>query len=54
MRNLAHRLLAYEAVADKASEPMEFATLRVYEKLRKSLSAFAGAAAYESVFYRSA
>jgi hypothetical protein len=52
MRNLAHRLLAYEAVADKASEPMEFATLRVYEKLRKSLSAFAGAAAFESLAFR--
>ena len=34
MRDLAHRLLTYEAGADKSSEPRESATLRVYEKLR--------------------
>jgi len=52
MRDLAHRLLTYEAGAGKASEPMEFATLRVYEKLRQSLSAFAGVAAFESLAFR--
>jgi hypothetical protein len=52
IRDLAHRLFAYEAVAGKTSEPMEFATLRVYEKLRQSLSAFAGVAAFESLAFR--
>jgi hypothetical protein len=52
MRDLAHRLLTYEAGAGKASEPMEFATLRVYEKLRQRLSAFAGVAAFESLAFR--
>jgi len=37
MRDLAHRLLAYEAVEGKTSELEEAATLRVYEKLRQSL-----------------
>jgi hypothetical protein len=31
---------------------VEFATLRVYEKLRQSLSAFAGVAAFESLAFR--
>ncbi len=52
MRDLAHRLLTYEAGAGETSEPMEFATLRVYEKLRQSLSAFAGVAAFESLAFR--
>jgi len=52
MRDLAHRLLTYEAGAGRTSEPMEFATLRVYEKLRQSLSAFAGVAAFESLAFR--
>jgi ABC-type lipoprotein release transport system permease subunit len=53
MRDLAHRLLTYEVGAGKTSEPMEFATtLRVYEKLRQSLSAFAGVAAFESLAFR--
>jgi hypothetical protein len=52
MRDLAHRLLAYEAGAGKASEPTEFETLRVYEKLRQSLSAFAGAAGFQSLAVR--
>jgi hypothetical protein len=49
MRELAHRLLAYEAVAGKASEPAESATLRVYENLRGSLVAFAGTSAFQSL-----
>ena len=52
MRELAHRLLAYEVVVGKTSEPMEFPTLRVYEKLRQSLSALAGVAAFESLAFR--
>jgi len=52
MRDLAHRLLTYEAGAGKTSEPMEFATLRVYEKLRQNLSTFAGVAAFESLASR--
>ena len=52
MRDLAHRLLAFEVVAGKTSEPVEFATLRVYEKLRQSVSAFAGVAAFESLAFR--
>ena len=52
MRDLAHRLLAYEAVAGKTSESKDVATLRVYEKLRQSLSALAGVAAFESLAFR--
>ena len=52
MRDLAHRLLAYEAAAGKTSEPAECATLRVYEKLRQSLSTFAGVTAFESLAFR--
>jgi hypothetical protein len=51
-RDLARRLLTYEAMAGKSSEPMEFATLRVYDKLRLSLGAFAGVAAFESLAFR--
>jgi hypothetical protein len=52
MRDLAHRLLTYEAGEGKTSEPMDPPTLRVYEKLRQSLSAFAGVAAFESLAFR--
>jgi hypothetical protein len=52
MRDLARCLLAYEAGASTTSEPVESATLRVYEKLRQSLSAFAGVAAFESLAFR--
>ncbi len=52
MRDLAHRLLTYEAGADKTSEPLESPSIRVYEKLRKSLSAFAGTAAFEALAFR--
>ena len=40
MRDLAHRLLTYEAVAGKTSESKDAAILRVYEKLRQSLGVF--------------
>jgi hypothetical protein len=52
MRDLALRLLTYEAVADKDSRPMESATLRAYEKLRQSLVLFAGAAGFQSLASR--
>ena len=52
MRDLAHRLLTYEAGAGKTSEPMESPTLRVYEKLRQSLGEFAGSAGFQSLASR--
>jgi hypothetical protein len=52
MRDLARCLLAFEAVASNTSEPAEFATLRVYEKLRQSLGAFAGVAGFQSLAFR--
>ena len=52
MRDLAHRLLDYEAGANKSAEPGKSATLRVYEKLRDGLSEFAGAAGFESIATR--
>jgi hypothetical protein len=50
--DLARRLLEYEIMAAKSPEPMESATIRVYEKLRQSLGAFAGVAAFESLASR--
>jgi hypothetical protein len=52
MRDLAHRLLTYEAGAGKASEPLESPTLRVYEKLRQSLGEFVGVAGFYSLASR--
>jgi len=52
MRDLARCLLACEAVASKTSEPLESAILRVYEKLRQSLGAFAGVAGFQSLALR--
>jgi hypothetical protein len=52
MRDLAHRLLDYEAAAGKTSDPAESATLRVYEKLRQSIGDFAGTAAFNSLASR--
>ena len=52
MRDLAHRLLTYEAGSGKNSEPMESKTLRVYEKLRQSLSAVAGVTSFYSLACR--
>ena len=51
-RDLAHRLLEYEAGANKSSKPGKSATLRVYEKLSDGLSEFAGAAGFESIASR--
>jgi hypothetical protein len=52
MRDLARRLVAYEVVAGKTSEPAESATLRVYEKLRQGLGEFAGVAGFQSLAFR--
>jgi len=52
MRELAQRLLTYEAGAGKTSEPMESPTLRVYEKLRQGLGEFAGVAGFQSLAFR--
>jgi hypothetical protein len=51
-RELARRLLIYESEAGKSSEPEASPTLRVYEKLRQSLSAFAGIAGFQSLASR--
>jgi hypothetical protein len=52
MRDLAQQLLSYEANEGKTSEPVESATLRVYEKLRQSLVEFAGTAGFQSLASR--
>jgi len=52
IRELAQRLLSYEAAADTQSRPAESATLRVYEKLRKSLTAIAGVTSFQSLACR--
>jgi hypothetical protein len=51
-RDLAARLIAFESNAGESSEPVESAALRVYEKLRESISALAGAAAFRSFAFR--
>jgi hypothetical protein len=52
LRDLAARLIAYESDVGKSSAPAESSALRVYEKLRQSLSSIAGAAAFESLAFR--
>ena len=52
MRDLANRLVAFEAAGSKASEPLEFAAPRVYEKLRMRLSILAGVAGFQSLALR--
>lgn len=52
MRDLAHRLIEYEAGAGKASEPMDASVLRVYEELRQSLGEFVGCAGFQSLASR--
>jgi hypothetical protein len=49
---LARRLLIYESKAGKSSEPGKSPTLRVYEKLRQNLGAFAGIAGFKSLASR--
>lgn len=52
MRDMAQRLLAYEATQGGFSDPAESATLRVYMKLRVSLVAFAGVVSFQSLASR--
>jgi hypothetical protein len=51
-RDLAQRLLADEAAADKTSLSAPPAVFRVYEKLRRSLCALAGVAGFRSLASR--
>ena len=52
MRDLAQRLLSYEASAGDTSEPVESTTLRVYQKLRQSLGELAGSAGFHALASR--
>ena len=52
MRDLAHRLLTYEAGAGRTSEPKDSPTLRVYEKLRQCIDEFVGVAGFLSLATR--
>jgi hypothetical protein len=52
MRDLAQRLLHYEANAGNTSEPVGSTTLRVYQKLRQSLGELAGSAGFHSLASR--
>ena len=49
MRNLAQRLVSYEAKAGDPCEPVRPTTLRVYEKLRLRLGELAGVAGFQSL-----
>ena len=51
-RHLARRLLTYEAVAGKNSEPTESAAFRVCAKLRQPLFSLAGVAGFRSLLSR--
>ena len=51
-RHLAQRLLTYEAVAGKNSEPAESAAFRVCERLRRPLITLAGVAGFRSLLSR--
>jgi hypothetical protein len=52
IRDLAQRLLTYEAAVDTNSRPAEPAILRVYEKLRQSLTVITGVASFQSLACR--
>ena len=51
-RHLAQRLLAYEAVAGKNSEPAESAAFRVCERLRPLICAMVGVAGFRPLLSR--
>ena len=51
-RHLAQRLLTYEAVVGKNSEPTETAAFRVCAKLRRPLITLAGVAGFRSLLAR--
>jgi hypothetical protein len=52
IRDLAQRLLSYEASAGNTSEPVDSTTLRVYQKLRQSLGELAGSAGFHALASR--
>jgi len=52
MRDLAQRLLSYEANAGSTSASAEITTLRVYQKLRHSLGELAGSAGFQALASR--
>lgn len=52
LRDLAQRLLTYEADGGNTSEPVGSVTLRVYEKLRQSLGELAGTAGFQALAFR--
>ena len=51
-RNLAWRLLAYEAAGGRNSEPTESAAFRVCEKLRRPVGALVGVPGFRSLLSR--
>jgi len=51
-RDLAQRLLSYEAKGGNASESVGSSTLRVYEKMRQSLGELAGTAGFQALAFR--
>lgn len=51
-RNLAQRLLTYEAATDRTSASTQSSVFRVYEKLRHYICAFAGVAGFHSLASR--
>jgi hypothetical protein len=51
-RDLAQRLLTYEADGGNTSDPVGSTALRVYEKLRRSLGELAGTAGFQSLASR--
>jgi hypothetical protein len=50
--DLARRILAFEAIEGKRSEPIQSAAVLVYEKLRLHLCALAGVAGYQALLSR--
>ncbi|GAC1633209.1 MAG: hypothetical protein NVS9B14_07560 [Candidatus Acidiferrum sp.] len=52
MRDLALRLLAYENVAGKTSEPTGFTAFGICERLRQPLITFAGVSGFRSLLSR--
>lgn len=50
--DLARRILAFEAIEGKRSEPLQSAAVLVYAKLRQHLCALAGVAGYQALLSR--
>ena len=51
-RDLAQRLIAFEVIAAKSSEPTEFAAFRLCEALRQPVCALAGVAGFRALLAR--